>query len=111
MSIYELSRFNYELGQPDKREAFQVDADAHLAGYDLTPEERALVDARDWQGLSGAGVSTYILANLARAAGLSFYDLAVALRGETPEQTGAFIAAQNQRIAEFAIVPKETVNG
>jgi hypothetical protein len=111
VSIYELSRFNYELRKPDMREAFQADPDAHLARYELTSEERALVDARDWEGLVGAGVSTYVLANFARATGLSFYELGAALRGETPEQLGSFVEQQSQRIAEFAILPKETVNG
>lgn len=111
MSIYELSRFNYELRTAEARERFAADPEAHLAGYDLTHAERALVEARDWVGLSEAGVSTYILANLARASGLTFYTLAAALRGETPEQLGAFIAQQNERIAAFAILPEETLHG
>lgn len=111
MSIYELSRFNYELRGAEARERFAADPQAHLARYDLTPAERGLVEARDWEGLSRAGVSTYILANLARVSGLTFYTLGAALRGETPEQLEAFITQQNERIAAFAILPEETVHG
>lgn len=111
MSTYELNRLLFELQAPDAREALRADGDAHLAGYDLTAQERALVEARDWTGLIDAGAVVYVLANLARASDMTFYELGAALRGESPAQMSEFIEQQSQRIAQFAIVPEETVNG
>jgi hypothetical protein len=111
VSRFELIRFNYDLLEASAQRTFQADPEAFLAGYDLTPTERALIDERDWMGLVEAGVSTYVLANYGRAVGLSFADLGAAMRGETPEQMEAFLAEQNERVAPFQIVPEEHSNG
>ncbi len=107
VSHFELNRFNYDLLESDAKQAFQADPESFLARYELTPEERALVDARDWCGLVAAGVNVYILANFGAAVGLSFMEVGAALRGETPEQMAAFIELQSDRVASYRIVPEE----
>jgi protocatechuate 4,5-dioxygenase alpha subunit len=111
VSTFELNRFNYDLLEGDAQRAFRADPDRFLKRYDLTPEERALIDERDWKGLVEAGVNVYILANLGRAVGLSFAEVGAAMRGETPEQMAAFVAAQNERVAPYRIVPEESLHG
>lgn len=111
MSRFELIRFSYDLGEPAGHQAYKDDPEAYTARYDLTPQERALIEARDWTALVDAGVNSYVLANYARAHGLSFVDLGAALRGETPEQMAAFLAEQNERIAPYRILPEEASNG
>lgn len=111
MSVFELNRFSYDLQDDAARRAFQDDEAAFLAGYDLTPPERALIDARDWSGLADAGVSTYILGNFGRAVGVSFPEIGAAMRGETPAEMAAFIERQNERVAAFAIAPGEDGDG
>jgi protocatechuate 4,5-dioxygenase alpha subunit len=107
VSHFELNRFNYDLQQSDAKRAFQRDEESFLARYQLTPEERALIDARDWKGLVDIGVNVYILANFGAAVGLSFAEVGADLRGETPEQMAAFIEEQSKRVAPYRIVPGE----
>ncbi len=110
MSAYELNRFAYELREAAAREEFTAEPDGYLANYDLEPAERDLIAGREWEPLIDAGVSVYVLANYARTCGLDFGQLGAALRGETPEQMAAFVAAQTERCAPFAILP-EAENG
>lgn len=111
MSYHGLNRFLYDLRTPEARAAYQSDAAAFTAGYDLTDAERALVGARDWNGLAAAGANTYLIPNLGKAAGVSFPEIGAQMRGETPEQWAAWLADQNARIAPFALHPQEALHG
>lgn len=111
MSSYELNRFMYDLLESEQKRAYQQDPREFVAGYQLSDEEQALIEARDWAGLHERGVSVYILANLGSALGLTLFDLGASFRGETPAQLSEFLGEQNERIAEFAILPEASVNG
>lgn len=105
MSYYGLNRFLYDLREPDVRATYAADPDAFAAGYELTDQERALLDARDWNALWAAGANLYLLPNLGKAAGISFPEMGAQYRGETPEQWAAALEVQNERIAPFALTP------
>lgn len=111
MIPYELNRFMYDLAERERREAFQEDPHAFLDGYELTADERRLIEERDWSALLDRDVSVYILANMASAVGLTLVDVGARFRGQTLEQFAEFIRAQNERVAEFAIVPEESIHG
>lgn len=111
MSAFELNRLLYDLRDQDLRRSYSDDAPAVRSGYDLTADELALLDAKDWSGLVDAGVSVYILGNLGRVVGLSFGEIGAALRGETPEQMSAFLDRQSDRVASLAILPNGGSDG
>jgi hypothetical protein len=111
LSAFELNRLAYELGRPDVSDAYRANQDLVLERYRLTPAERVLVTEFDFIGLVEAGVNPYLLGHIGRIAGLSFADIGALMRGETPEQMGAFLAEQSARIAEFAIFPEEVARG
>lgn len=50
----------------DLRARFETDQGAVLDGYDLTPEERQAIEARDFKALYEMGVHPYLLGQLAR---------------------------------------------
>jgi protocatechuate 4,5-dioxygenase, alpha chain len=111
VSTYELNRFMYDLMERENKHSFEDDAEAFVGRYELSPDERAAIAARDWSGLIERGVSVYILANFGAAVGLTLFDLGASFRGETSAQLSEFIQAQNERISEYAILPEESLNG
>jgi gallate dioxygenase len=107
VSHYGLNRFLYDLREPAARAAYAADPDAFAGGYELTGAERALVDARDWNGLFAAGGNLYLLPNLGKAAGVSFPEMGARYRGETPAEWERALEEQNRRIAPFALLHVE----
>lgn len=59
-----LNRAAYSLKHEDQRELFAKDEDAWMDQFELTPEERAALSARDWIGLWRAGMSIYVMVKL-----------------------------------------------
>ena len=70
-----LNRFALSLRVPANRAAFLADEDAYVAGFGLTPGERALVTARDWTGLLEAGAHLLAVLKLAATLGLNLYHI------------------------------------
>lgn len=81
-----LNRFCYDLRQPAKREAFLADPEAAMAPYDLDPEDRALVLARDWIGLVRRGANVFPLLRLSQLCGDGLAATGAQMRGETLEE-------------------------
>lgn len=105
MSAYELNRLMYDLREPANRDAIQSDLDGYLARYDLTEDEKDLVREGDWQGLVDHGVSVYVLTKIGAAIDVSLYEMGASMRGESMNEFWAFVAEQNERNADHAILP------
>lgn len=70
-----LNRFALSLRAADNRAAFLGNEEAYMAGYGLTPAERALVAARDWTGLLRAGGHLQAILKLAATVGGNLWDI------------------------------------
>lgn len=105
MSAYELNRLMYDLRKAENREAIRTDLDAYLDRYDVTEDEKQLVRDGDWQGLVDLGVSVYVLTKIGAALDVSLYEMGASMRGESMEEFWAFIADQNEKYHNYAILP------
>ena len=76
---------------PAERAAFKVDPLATYDRFGLTTEERALVEACDWDGLMQAGLSIYALGKGLPALGSDLLEVGADLHGVDRE---SFMAAQ-----------------
>jgi protocatechuate 4,5-dioxygenase alpha chain len=85
---YELNRLGISLTDPVNRAACLADEDAYLARFDLTPEQRAAVRARDWLTLVKHGGNIYYLYKLTglRGAPARMSDLGAAQAGLAPDE-------------------------
>ena len=111
MSAFDLNRLMYDLLDTEAQTRYREDPVRFTARYDLTPRERELLKECDWNGLVAAGANVYVLANYGRAVGKPFQEIGAEMRGETLEQMEAFLTAQNERVAKFAIVPEGASHG
>jgi gallate dioxygenase len=76
-----LNRLAHRLRDPAARAAFHADPAATLDAADLSREERAAVEARDWAALLHLGASVYALAKLGSALGVPLPEILKAGRG------------------------------
>lgn len=105
MSAYELNRLMYDLREPDNREAIRSDLDSYLDRYDVTEDEKQLVRDGDWQGLVDVGVSVYVLTKIGAALDVSLYEMGASMRGVSMEEFWSFIADQNEKYRQYAVLP------
>jgi hypothetical protein len=56
-----------------------------MAQHGLTPEDRALVQQRDWLGLVRRGGNVFVLLRLAQLCGDGLIETGAQMRGETVE--------------------------
>ena len=104
---YRLNRFLHALVRPEWRRRFLAEPEALFAEAGLSDEERALVRARDWDGLIRYGVIFFMLEKLGAVVGVSNLDIYAAMRGETLEQ---FQASRNARIT-YSVAGQEGLAG
>ena len=83
---YRLNDFLHRLVEPAHRERFLADAVQLYDEFGLTPEERSLVDARDWIGLIRYGVIFFCLEKMAAVVGVSNPEVYARMRGESLEE-------------------------
>lgn len=88
-----LNRLCDSLNHEANRATFRADEEAYLVRADLTDAERALIRARDFNGLLAAGANVYHLIKLGFATGHGLYRMGAKMRGESYE---AFLATRNQ---------------
>lgn len=77
-------------------EKYCEDSSAIYDRFNLTADERKLVDEQDWAGLLDAGASVYILGKALASWQVDLLDLGGILHGSG---RGAFIEAQRRRLA------------
>ena len=81
-----INRFFWSLTQPAFRERFVADEAALHREAGLTPEEIALVMARDWLGLVKYGANFFVLEKALRVLKITNLHAYAQMRGETFEE-------------------------
>ena len=81
MSLYALQKLMYQLNRdPNVQERFKADLPGLLEDYDLTPEERAALEAHDIGLLYVLGVNGQLLMHLSALIGQPWPEYIAAMR-------------------------------
>ena len=83
---YHMNQFAMSLMKPENREKFKADESAYLDEWQLTPEQKAAVLARDYNAMLDEGGNIYFLAKLFSTDGKSFQFAAGSMTGMTQEE-------------------------
>ena len=83
---YRLNDFLHRLIEPEHRERFLNDTENLYREFELTEEECALLDARDWIALIHYGVIFFCLEKMSAVLGMGNPDVYAQMRGETMEE-------------------------
>ena len=78
---YHLNQFCMSLMTAENRAAFKADESAYLDRWPMTPEQKAGVLARDYNGLISLGGNIYFLAKIFATDGKSFQWAAARMTG------------------------------
>jgi protocatechuate 4,5-dioxygenase, alpha chain len=78
---YHLNQFCMSLMKAENREAFKANEGAYLDRWPMTPEQKAGVLARDYNGLIALGGNIYFLAKIFATDGKSFQWAAARMTG------------------------------
>ena len=83
---YHLNQFAMSLMKPENRDAFRADEAGYLDKWELTPEQKAAVLARDYNAMLDEGGNIYFMAKLFSTDGKSFQFAAGSMTGMTQEE-------------------------
>lgn len=83
---YHLNQFAMSLMKAENREKFKAGERAYLDEWQLTPEQKAAVLARDYNAMLDEGGNIYFLAKLFSTDGKSFQFAAGSMTGMTQEE-------------------------
>lgn len=83
---YHLNQFCMSLMKAENRAAFKANEEEYLKRWPMTPEQRAAVMKRDWNGMLALGGNIYFLAKIFSSDGNSFQFVAAQMSGVTQEQ-------------------------
>ncbi len=83
---YHMNQFAMSLMKPENREEFKKDEAAYLDKWQLTPEQKAAILARDYNAMLDEGGNIYFLAKLFSTDGKSFQFAAGSMTGMTQEE-------------------------
>ena len=103
---YALNAMCFSFNDAANRAAFLADEDAYLDRFQLTPEQREAVAARNVLQMIAAGGNIYYLAKLAGIFGLNVQDVGA-------QQTGMSVDGFKQMLLDQANTPaaKEAIHG
>ena len=90
---YHLNQFAMSLMKPENRDAFRADEAAYLEKWELTPEQKAAVLARDYNAMLDEGGNIYFMAKLFSTDGKSFQFAAGSMTGMTTEEYAQMMIA------------------
>jgi protocatechuate 4,5-dioxygenase alpha subunit len=90
---YHLNMFCMALMKPEARAAFKANEVEFLQRFPMTPEQRAAVLKRDWNGMIGLGGNIYFLAKLFSTDGKSFQFTAAQMTGMSQESYAQMMLA------------------
>ena len=82
---YRINRYLHQLIQPAFRARFLIDPAATFEEAGLTPEERDMIERRDWQAMIRYGVIFFLLEKLGAVVGVSNLHIYAAMRGQSLE--------------------------
>jgi protocatechuate 4,5-dioxygenase alpha chain len=83
---YHLNQFAMSLMKPENRDEFRADEAAYLEKWELTPEQKAAVLARDYNAMLDEGGNIYFMAKLFSTDGKSFQFAAGSMTGMSQEE-------------------------
>ncbi|MDB5662273.1 MAG: ligA [Sphingomonas bacterium] len=90
---YHLNQFAMSLMKAENREKFKADESAYLDEWQLTPEQKSAVLARDYNAMLDEGGNIYFLAKLFSTDGKSFQFAAGSMTGMTQEEYAQMMIA------------------
>lgn len=90
---YQLHRFCMSLMKEENRSAFRADEATYLDHFEMTPQQRAGVLARDFNGLIAEGGNIYFLVKISNTDGWSVQKAVGTMSGMTAEDYGAMMVA------------------
>lgn len=90
---YHLNQFAMSLMKPENRERWKADEHAYLEEWQLTPEQKAAVLARDYNALLDLGGNIYFLSKVFSTDGLSFLQAVSTMTGVSVEDYQAMMNA------------------
>jgi protocatechuate 4,5-dioxygenase alpha chain len=96
---YHLNMFCMSLMKDANRKAFKTDEAGYLDRFALTPAQRKVLLARDWNGMLAEGGNIYFTSKLAATDGLSFQQIAAIMTGSSQEDYAAMMLAGGRPIA------------
>ncbi|MEM9135453.1 MAG: protocatechuate 4,5-dioxygenase subunit alpha [Actinomycetota bacterium] len=88
---YQLNQFCMSLMSEPNRDRFRADEVAYLDGWDLTPEQREGVLARDFNRLIDLGGNIYFLAKIGATDGLSYVQIVSSMTENDAEAHAAMM--------------------
>lgn len=91
-----LNRLCYDLREARNRDAFMADPEAQMQLYEIDPEDRVLIRARDWLGLIKRGANVFPLLRLSQLCGVGLAGTGAQMRGQTLEDYLATRAASGK---------------
>jgi protocatechuate 4,5-dioxygenase alpha chain len=90
---YHLNQFAMSLMKAENRERWKADEVAYLDEWQLTPEQKAAVLARDYNALLDLGGNIYFLAKVFSTDGQSFLQAVSTMSGLSTEEYAAMMNA------------------
>ena len=93
---YQLNALCYSFNQKINRDAFVADEQACIDRFQLTPDQRAALAARDVLAMIAAGGNVYYLAKLAGILGLGVQDLGALQTGKSVAEFKEMLLAQGR---------------
>jgi protocatechuate 4,5-dioxygenase alpha chain len=87
-----INKFCMTLNKAENRAQFKHDEARYLDRFTLSPEERAALQARDYNRLLELGGNIYFLGKIAAADGESFQKLGARMSGVTEEEFRSMMA-------------------
>jgi gallate dioxygenase len=100
---YRLNKFLHELIHPAFRQRFLQEPESLFREHQLTDEEAAMIERRDWRALIQYGASFFLLEKLGAVTGVSNLHIYAAMRGETLED---FLKTRNAPGALYSVAAK-----
>jgi protocatechuate 4,5-dioxygenase alpha chain len=88
---YHLNQFAMSLMKAENRDAFRADEAGYLDKWELTPEQKAAVLARDYNAMLDEGGNIYFMAKLFSTDGKSFQFAAGSMTGMSQEEYAAMM--------------------
>ncbi len=103
VKAYRLNKFLHGLIEPTFRQRFLSEPAALFHEHQLTDEEAAMIERRDWRALIRYGASFFLLEKLGAVVGVPNLHIYAAMRGESPEE---FLKTRNAPSAVYSVAAK-----
>ena len=99
-AAYALNKLLFSFNHEENRQAFDQDAAAYAAKYDLTDKQKNALVNGDFLGMLRMGANIYYLAKLAVPRGVSVQDAGAAFQGISTEEFKAELAKKGEGLEE-----------